>query len=40
MSDTRNEDAIRHDLAAAYRLIALDGMDDGVSTHILSLIHI
>lgn len=25
---------IRRDLAAAYRLIALDGMDDGIDTHI------
>lgn len=29
-----SEAAIRHDLAAAYRLVALDGMDDGISTHI------
>ncbi|MBB3143261.1 class II aldolase/adducin family protein [Halomonas organivorans] len=37
MSDAVCEDSeneIRRDLAAAYRLIALDGMDDGVSTHI------
>lgn len=25
---------LRQDLAAAYRLMALDGMDDGISTHI------
>lgn len=31
---SESEAAIRHDLAAAYRLIALDGMDDGISTHI------
>lgn len=29
-----SEATIRQDLAAAYRLIALDGMDDGISTHI------
>jgi len=28
------EDDIRQDLAAAYRLIALEGMDDGIDTHI------
>lgn len=28
------ENTIRHDLAAAYRLIALEGMDDGIDTHI------
>jgi len=28
------EDEVRRDLAAAYRLIALDGMDDGIDTHI------
>lgn len=31
---TAEERDIRHDLAAAYRLIALDGMDDGIDTHI------
>lgn len=35
MSATRQQElAIRRDLAAAYRLVALDGMDDGISTHI------
>ncbi|WP_136246882.1 class II aldolase/adducin family protein [Halomonas borealis] len=34
MSDTASEQQVRDDLAAAYRLIALDGMDDGISTHI------
>ena len=35
MSAPRETEAsVRHDLAAAYRLIALDGMDDGISTHI------
>ncbi|XKE47105.1 class II aldolase/adducin family protein [Halomonas organivorans] len=34
MSDPTHEDVVREELAAAYRLIALDGMDDGVSTHI------
>lgn len=29
-----DERAVRRDLAAAYRLVALDGMDDGISTHI------
>ncbi|MFI0474226.1 class II aldolase/adducin family protein [Halomonas sp. HMF6819] len=29
-----DEQALRDDLAAAYRLIALDGMDDGIDTHI------
>lgn len=29
-----DEREIRQDLAAAYRLIALDGMDDGIDTHI------
>ncbi|QNI02208.1 class II aldolase/adducin family protein [Halomonas sp. SH5A2] len=28
------EGEVRRDLAAAYRLIALDGMDDGIDTHI------
>ncbi|MGM0536780.1 MAG: class II aldolase/adducin family protein [Pseudomonadota bacterium] len=28
------EDDIRQDLAAAYRLVALEGMDDGIDTHI------
>lgn len=35
MTTHRDEEAIqRRDLAAAYRLVALDGMDDGISTHI------
>lgn len=34
MSQGSSTAAIREDLAAAYRLIALDGMDDGISTHI------
>lgn len=35
MSDnTLQEREIRRDLAACYRLIALDGMDDGIDTHI------
>ncbi|MEQ6889583.1 class II aldolase/adducin family protein [Halomonas sp. CS7] len=35
MSAPRETEAsVRRDLAAAYRLIALDGMDDGISTHI------
>lgn len=29
-----DESIARRDLAAAYRLMALDGMDDGISTHI------
>ncbi|MFG6158477.1 class II aldolase/adducin family protein [Halomonas sp. 1390] len=32
--ETETEAGVRRDLAAAYRLIALDGMDDGISTHI------
>jgi len=31
---TADERDIRRDLAAAYRLIALEGMDDGIDTHI------
>lgn len=31
---TSEERDIRQDLAAAYQLIALDGMDDGIDTHI------
>ncbi|WP_275288408.1 class II aldolase/adducin family protein [Halomonas elongata] len=35
MTTPRDEEAMqRRDLAAAYRLVALDGMDDGISTHI------
>ncbi|WP_016855631.1 class II aldolase/adducin family protein [Halomonas smyrnensis] len=34
MNAAQPEREIRRDLAAAYRLIALDGMDDGISTHI------
>ncbi|QOL80386.1 class II aldolase/adducin family protein [Pseudooceanicola spongiae] len=30
----KGEDEIRRDLAAAYRIIALKGMDDGIYTHI------
>ncbi|WP_375260115.1 class II aldolase/adducin family protein, partial [Citreimonas sp.] len=31
---TESIDTVRRDLAAAYRLIALHGMDDGIYTHI------
>ncbi|UYF98931.1 MULTISPECIES: class II aldolase/adducin family protein [unclassified Halomonas] len=33
-ANTMNEQAIREDLAAAYQLVALEGMDDGIETHI------
>ncbi|WP_442486709.1 class II aldolase/adducin family protein [Halomonas litopenaei] len=34
MSEDSRQQRIRRDLAAAYRLMAMDGMDDGISTHI------
>lgn len=34
LTRTAEEQTIRRDLAAAYRLMARDGMDDGISTHI------
>ena len=34
MSEDSRQQRIRRDLAAAYRLMARDGMDDGISTHI------
>ncbi|HAR07156.1 MAG TPA: class II aldolase, partial [Cobetia sp.] len=34
MSEDSRQQHIRRDLAAAYRLMAMDGMDDGISTHI------